>query len=298
MNETRHRTSSQRGEQGIAMVALLVALTVMGVMLSVALPAWTTAARREKEAELVFRGEQYARAISLFQRKYGNASPPTVDILVTEHFLRKKWVDPITGGDFELLGAGSGIQGSATPSPLQGGRAGASTAQGRGATITSSFTGGGTGGGARGAQAQPQQQGGRASGGTTFSLSSSGSTISSSFGGGVGGATTGITGVRSKSKDKSLRLYNGADTYDQWLFLATQATTAVSSATGGQAPGGGRGGGQQPGARGNRGGQQPAGGRGQPAGQGGRGNAAPAGRGGGGARGAQGGGGGGGGRGF
>ena len=40
----------------------------MAVALSVALPAWRTMTQREKEAELVFRGEQYARAIALFQR--------------------------------------------------------------------------------------------------------------------------------------------------------------------------------------------------------------------------------------
>ena len=73
------------------MVALLVALSIMGIMLSVALPAWNTRARREKETELIFRGQQYARAIALFQRKYGNASPPTIDVLITEHFLRKKY---------------------------------------------------------------------------------------------------------------------------------------------------------------------------------------------------------------
>ncbi len=41
------------------MVALLVALSVMAIMMGAALPAWHTLAQREKEAELVFRGEQY-----------------------------------------------------------------------------------------------------------------------------------------------------------------------------------------------------------------------------------------------
>ena len=58
------------------MVALLVLMAVMAVALTAALPAWSTLARREREAELVFRGEQYARAIALFQRKYAGAFPP------------------------------------------------------------------------------------------------------------------------------------------------------------------------------------------------------------------------------
>ena len=51
------------------MAALLVALAVMSLMLSMALPVWHHAAQREREAELIFRGEQYARAIMLYQRQ-------------------------------------------------------------------------------------------------------------------------------------------------------------------------------------------------------------------------------------
>ena len=36
-----------------------------------------------------FAGEQYARAIALFQRKYANALPPSIDVLVNERFLRR-----------------------------------------------------------------------------------------------------------------------------------------------------------------------------------------------------------------
>ena len=51
------------------MAALLVSLSVMGLMMSMALPVWSHAAKREREAELIFRGEQYARAIVLYQRR-------------------------------------------------------------------------------------------------------------------------------------------------------------------------------------------------------------------------------------
>ena len=43
--------------RGYAMVALLVALSVMSIMLTVALPTWRQMVQREKEVELVFRGE-------------------------------------------------------------------------------------------------------------------------------------------------------------------------------------------------------------------------------------------------
>src|ERR1041384_6734799 len=85
-----------RRSDGYAMAALLVGMTIMAIFLSMALPAWKTAAQREKEAELIFRGEQYARAVTLFQRKYANTFPPNLDILLNEHYLRKKYKDPMT----------------------------------------------------------------------------------------------------------------------------------------------------------------------------------------------------------
>ncbi len=90
------------------MAALLVALAVMGVMMSAILPAWRHQAKREKEAELIFRGEQYVRAISLWERKMGPGSrPPNFDMLVQQKFLRKKYKDPMTAdGEFQPIVAG------------------------------------------------------------------------------------------------------------------------------------------------------------------------------------------------
>src|SRR5262245_17661916 len=99
-----HRDTSSEG--GYAMVALLVGISIMAVALSVALPAWRTMAQREKEAELVFRGEQYARAIALYQRKSANAFPPNMDLLVDQKFLRRKYKDPVTDDDFQILYVG------------------------------------------------------------------------------------------------------------------------------------------------------------------------------------------------
>lgn len=134
----------QYGERGYAMAALLVMLAVMLVLMTAALPAWRFQAKREKEAELVFRGEQYARAIYLYQRKGGpGAFPPSIDILVQGHFLRKKYKDPMTeDGEFQTLQAG------VNPGPATGrGQPGAATGgrqTGPGQTgVGSGFPGGG-----------------------------------------------------------------------------------------------------------------------------------------------------------
>src|SRR4051812_27191589 len=100
---------------GYAMAALLVGMTIMALFLSMALPAWKTMTQRDKEDELVFRGQQYAPAVVLFQRKYANTFPPNIDILLNEHYLRKKYKDPITNGDFQIIYANQ-QQGTAQPS--------------------------------------------------------------------------------------------------------------------------------------------------------------------------------------
>jgi len=123
---------------GYAMAALLVGMTIMAIFMSMALPAWRTAAQREKEAELIFRGQQYARAIVLFQRKYANTFPPNVQILLDGHFLRKKYKDPITNGDFQPVYANQ--QAAAQPNaggivPTQGQRTAPTTTVGGGTSV-------------------------------------------------------------------------------------------------------------------------------------------------------------------
>jgi type II secretory pathway pseudopilin PulG len=85
------------------MAGLLVALGVVSMACSVALPLWTTTAIREREAELVFRGEQYARAIRLYQQRHAGTLPRSVDVLLEQRYLRRRYLDPITNADFQLL---------------------------------------------------------------------------------------------------------------------------------------------------------------------------------------------------
>jgi type II secretory pathway pseudopilin PulG len=177
-------------EAGYAMVALLVSMSVMAVMLTMAMPAWNTLAKREKEAELIFRGQQYARAIELFSRRYPGALPPNLDVLVQQKFLRKKFKDPITGKDFEpvRLDASGAVPG-AVPSQEPGGRGGTSP---------------------RGSAAPPRPAQSSARGG---SMAPAG-----------GGAVVGIVGVVSSSTDTSLRLFNGRSKYTEWIFQYTART--------------------------------------------------------------------------
>ncbi len=136
-----------RNDRGYAMAALLVGLSVMGILLSMALPVWKTAAKREREAELVFRGEQYAQAIELFSRRNGGF-PPNLEVLEEGRYIRKLYKDPMTPeGEFQPVyfgqplpgqvaeepqaGRGGGRGGTvAPPSPIGAGRAGAASGAG------------------------------------------------------------------------------------------------------------------------------------------------------------------------
>jgi type II secretory pathway pseudopilin PulG len=111
-------------DAGFVMVALLVAMAVTAVWMSALLPAWRQQVQREKEAELIFRGEAIARAIYLYRQKNGQNLPPSLDTLVSQRFLRQKYIDPITGKDFlPVAGATAGPGGGRAggPGQLQGG---------------------------------------------------------------------------------------------------------------------------------------------------------------------------------
>ena len=211
-----------RNERGYAMAVLLVAMSIMAIMLMVAMPVWKQMAQREKEEELVFRGLQYVHAIALFQRKTANAYPPNIDLLVRERYLRKKYKDPITNDDFVPLpvvaaAGGAGVAGAAQPG--RGGQTSpASGSGGRGSLPQSSSST---------PSSTPQGAGGRGS--------------ATPFGSPSGGTVGGISGVASKSKDQSIRIYNGRTHYNEWTFVYVQPQQAPGAGAPGVAVPGGRG---------------------------------------------------------
>ena len=216
-------------DRGFIMVVLLVGMAIVAIWMSAALPAWRQQMQRQRELDLIFRGEQYARAIVTYQKKNQGALPPNIDILVQNRYLRKKWKDPITNDDFVPVGAGlAGIERPTTPRGAQ-----APIAPSIGGTQPSNRAGG------PGQQQQAVQ----------------------------GNQPPGVSGVRSKSNETSIRIYEGQQQHSLWPFDAQRfyGRMGYSPGRGGQ-PG-------QPGQPGQRGGPgtgrdgQPVGGR--PAGPGG-----------------------------
>src|SRR5690606_24410165 len=104
-------SSHPAGESGFVMVALLVAMAVSAVWMAAALPAWRQQSIREKEAELIFRGESIARAIYLYRQERGGALPPDIETLVEQRFLRRHYLDPITGEEFMPVAGATSVGG-------------------------------------------------------------------------------------------------------------------------------------------------------------------------------------------
>ena len=96
--------ATHSSERGFAMAGLLVGIALLSLGLSIAMPTWRTLVQREKEEELIWRGQQYDRAIQLYRKKNAAPGAPSVERLIEGRFLRKQFKDPITGGDFEVVG--------------------------------------------------------------------------------------------------------------------------------------------------------------------------------------------------
>ena len=94
MAEVNGRT----GARGYALLILMMMVTLLLVGMTAAMPSILTQAQREKEAELLFRGAQYARAIAAFHQQF-NRYPATVDELLKKtngrRFLRQAFKDPM-----------------------------------------------------------------------------------------------------------------------------------------------------------------------------------------------------------
>ena len=188
------------------MAGLLVAIAIMGIVMSMIMPTWRTWAKREKEAELIFRGEQYTRAIELFQRRFAGAYPTDMQTLVDQRFLRKIYTDPMTKhGAFDILTQASVRAAPGQAQPVAG-MPGVSQQQPFGSVT------------------RVDQNPGTGSSPTPFSRAARESNE------GAGGG--GIIGVVSSSTEASMALYNGRDRYDEWLFVYLPQAAQLGLGTG------------------------------------------------------------------
>jgi type II secretory pathway pseudopilin PulG len=97
---------------GFTYIALLVIIVIIGISLGAAGKYWQNVMIRDKEEELLFRGDQYRRAIERYYFAIPGKLqyPQSIDDLLTDnrtevgkHYLRRKYDDPITSETFLVI---------------------------------------------------------------------------------------------------------------------------------------------------------------------------------------------------
>lgn len=116
-------------EEGLVLLALLIALMLISIALAGALDVWSLERQREQERQLLFVGDQYRLAILRYYRA-GRALPASIDELLDDsrfptpmHHLRRAYPDPVTGkNDWVLMRQGEriyGVYSSSTNLPIK-----------------------------------------------------------------------------------------------------------------------------------------------------------------------------------
>ena len=96
-------------DRGFSYIALLTVIVIMGISLGAAGKYWSNVSLRDKEQELLFRGDQYRIAIERYHAALPMRPqyPQSIDDLLTDnrtatgkHHLRRRYKDPITNEEF------------------------------------------------------------------------------------------------------------------------------------------------------------------------------------------------------
>lgn len=227
-------TSRRRKQAGYTLLMAVFLVATMMILAAAAAPNLLTQGRREKETEMVWRGQQYARAIGLYFRKFGKY-PTKIEDLTKQtngvRFLRQAYTDPMNKDDgswrFIYVGPNGQLIGSLRQTSLL-----------QSVLSTPGISGMSALGGGLPALSSPgtaaNQQPGAGAPGRQTNTSTTANPLESQpqpLQGTVMGGF--IAGVGSKINKPSLRVYLGGDTYQQWEFIwSPTGQTAIP----GQAP--------------------------------------------------------------
>src|SRR5262249_47526856 len=96
---TTHSAARARSEAGHLLVGLMVLVAVLMILLMAAGQSWVFVMRRDAEAELIFRGEEYARAIGFYKAEVGSY-PLELKALMQKgphrhRYIRRLYKDPL-----------------------------------------------------------------------------------------------------------------------------------------------------------------------------------------------------------
>jgi type II secretory pathway pseudopilin PulG len=213
-SRARRARRARDGERGYALLLAIFIAAVMIIAATAAVPNLITQSRRQKEKLLIWRGDQYARAIGLYYRKTGHYPHDLKELakgVNGVHFLRQRYKDPMNtrDGSWRLiyLGPGGQLIGSLRWHTLAEYQAAQLGVQLPGTT------GPGTAAGGTGTLRANGLTGAPAQGASSFSQPH---TQIINEGQMMGGN---LIGVASKVDAKSLKVYMGAKKYREWEFI-------------------------------------------------------------------------------
>lgn len=94
----RFEVRGRLGEGGFTFVEVMIALVVIGILITLATPSFTTSVQRAREAAL---RENLFILRDVIDQHYADHGtyPPALEVLVEKRYLRKIPKDPITGLD-------------------------------------------------------------------------------------------------------------------------------------------------------------------------------------------------------
>jgi type II secretory pathway pseudopilin PulG len=116
-------------EAGFTLVMFFIIIAVMAIMMGATVQLVSFTMQREREEELIFRGQQYVEAIRLYKAKYGRHPMTLKEIWEAKpRVIRRKFKDPITDseswglvfvgqGGREIRPVSGGLEGGTTPTP-------------------------------------------------------------------------------------------------------------------------------------------------------------------------------------
>lgn len=204
--DRRHRGERRRdhsAEAGYNLVALAILITVMNIAVAAALPYWSSWAQRQKEAELIFRGLQYAEAIRIFRVRQGRLPTALEELVeVQPRTIRQLWPNPMAeDGRWGLL-----MQGGPSNAGQRGNQTGGAQPETNAAAVAAA------GGGSMTAVPPPNEEEGE------------------------GPVVGPILGVYSATPGPSKRVFNGQQDVGDWYFTSELIQLRPGNAGDGRPP--------------------------------------------------------------
>lgn len=127
----RQGTGPLSNEGGMTYLFVMMLVVFMSISLMGVTEQWSVIMKRDREAELLFRGNRIKEAIDRYVADYEvqkatrpNQWPRTLNDLIKKsprRYLQMAYLDPITGKEFKLIKVGMelhGVQSSSTDAPL------------------------------------------------------------------------------------------------------------------------------------------------------------------------------------